>query len=205
MEDTIKRLAELGLDTESGMAYTGGAERYIAAIARYVGSAERNVSDIAELMGSGDLRGFMTAVHAVKSNSKMIGHTELYGAFERLEAAAANGDTAYIAENCGKVLEKYRGFAQAAKPFIPTPESPAAAELSADEAAETAGRLLAALDDFDDELSAELVKKLSGYPFGGADRERLAAAERYIGEFMYDEAAAVIGEIIPAIKDKTGE
>ena len=58
-----------------------------------------------------------------------------------------------------------------------------------------AAQLLEALDDFDDDLSAELVKKLSGYPFRLTQKDRLAEAAAFIGDFLYDEAAEIIKEI----------
>ena len=48
---------------------------------------------------------------------------------------------------------------------------------------------------FDDELSAELVTRLSGYPFGDGDREKLAETKKLISDFMYDEAADLIREL----------
>ena len=57
-----------------------------------------------------------------------------------------------------------------------------------------------ALDDFDDDLSAELVAKLGGYPFRITQRQKLKKAADLISDFMYDEAAELIKEIIPSIE-----
>ena len=76
----------------------------------------------------------------------------------------------------------------------------AADEISADVAKDTADKLLVALDDFDDELSKELAKKLSGYPFRITQKEKLKEAIAYIEDFMYDEAIDVIREIYSAIE-----
>ena len=69
-------------------------------------------------------------------------------------------------------------------------------EISAEEALTTANKLLAALDDFDDELSKELALKLTGYPFRITQKELLTQAIGYINDFLYDEAAEKIREII---------
>ncbi|MBR2274989.1 MAG: hypothetical protein IJ873_02865, partial [Lachnospiraceae bacterium] len=61
-------------------------------------------------------------------------------------------------------------------------------------------QLLAALDDFDDELAAELAEKLSGYPFRITQRGKLREAAEQIGDFMYDNAADLIREILEAIE-----
>ena len=72
-------------------------------------------------------------------------------------------------------------------------------ELSADEAKKTAEALLNALDDFDDELSLELAGKLSNYPFRITQKQRLREATDNIQDFLYDEAAELIREIVPSI------
>lgn len=192
MEQTLQKLQELGLDTDTGIAYTGNPEKYLAAIARYVRSCRENIDDIGKHRASGDLQRFIVAVHAVKSNSKMIGHTELFKAFESLEFAGKRDDTAFIDENNDAILKRYTEVAEQLKPFAEEPAEAAAPAISLAEAGEIAEKLLEALDDFDDELSAELVKKLSGYPFEGGDKEKLAQAKKYISDFMYDEAAELI-------------
>ena len=74
------------------------------------------------------------------------------------------------------------------------------ADATSAEAKETASKLLEALDDFDDDLSMELAEKLTGYPFRMTQKGKLKEAVGLIGEFMYDEAAELIKEIMPAIE-----
>ncbi|MBR1832029.1 MAG: hypothetical protein IJ784_06300 [Ruminiclostridium sp.] len=195
MEQKLQELQALGLDTDTGIMFTGSPEKYIPAIARYVRSCEDNISGIREHLASGDMQRYTIAVHAVKSNSKMIGHTELFKAFESLEAAGKRDDLAFIGENNDRILERYAEAAEQLKPFAEGPAEAAAPAIALAEAGETAEKLLEALDDFDDELSAELVTRLSGYPFGDGDREKLAETKKLISDFMYDEAADLIREL----------
>ncbi len=192
MEQTLQKLQELGLDTETGISYTGSPEKYIAAIARYVRSCEENIADIGKHRSSDDLQRYIVAVHAVKSNSKMIGHTELFKAFESLEFAGKENNTAFIDANNDAILKRYSDVSEQLRPFTAEPAEAAAPAITLAEAADVTEKLLEALDDFDDELSAELVKKLSGYAFDDGDKEKLAEAKKYISDFMYDEAAEVI-------------
>ena len=53
MELTLQKLRELGLDTETGIGYTGSPEKYIAAIARYVRCCGDNTADIGKHLASG--------------------------------------------------------------------------------------------------------------------------------------------------------
>ena len=57
-----------------------------------------------------------------------------------------------------------------------------------------------ALDEFDDELSSQLVSKLAGYPFRMTQRQKLDEAADNIGNFLYDEALELIKEIYTAIE-----
>ena len=54
-------------------------------------------------------------------------------------------------------------------------------------------------DDFDDDEAKMLAKKLTGYPFRLTQAERLKEAIGYIEDFIYDESAQIIKEIIPSI------
>ena len=68
-------------------------------------------------------------------------------------------------------------------------------EITADEARRIAAELLAALDDFDDELSKKLVLKLGGYPFSTPQRDKLAKALNYIDDYQYENAEELIREL----------
>ena len=196
----ITWLSEVGLDTKTGMDYTGGSDKYLSAIKRYRGSYEKNRIKIAEYLKSKDYESYMITVHALKSNSRMIGAMRLGEAFEELEMAARNNDIEVIDAKTQPTLEMYDELIKKLSPIDELGDVRAADEISADVAKDTADKLLVALDDFDDELSKELAKKLSGYPFRITPKEKLKEAIAYIEDFMYDEAIDVIREIYSAIE-----
>ena len=196
----ITWLSEVGLDTKTGMDYTGGSDKYLSAIKRYRGSYEKNRIKIAEYLKSKDYESYMITVHALKSNSRMIGAMRLGEAFEELEMAARNNDIEVIDAKTQPTLEMYDELIKKLSPIDELGDVRAADEISADVAKDTADKLLVALDDFDDELSKELAKKLSGYPFRITQKEKLKEAIAYIEDFMYDEAIDVIREIYSAIE-----
>ncbi|MCR5674587.1 MAG: Hpt domain-containing protein [Lachnospiraceae bacterium] len=200
MDYDFSWLAEAGLDTGTGLDYTGGKEKYLSALQRFFKSHEKNRARVLDYFESKDWENYRITVHALKSNAKMIGATDLSKAFEALETAAASGDTAAIERDHAPVIEAYDHLAEVLKPIGEMGDVRAADEISAEVARETADKLLAALDDFDDELSKELATKLSGYPFRITQRDRLKEAAGLIEDFMYDEAAEIIREIVPAIE-----
>ena len=200
MDFDMEQLGVLGIDMQTGIDYTGGKDKYISALQRFYKSSGKNKANIHEFMDSNDMENLSITVHALKSNSKMIGAAGLSSMFETLELASRNNDSDTVNANIEKTLQEYDRILTALKPLGESETCRAAGEISGAEAKDIADRLLAALDDFDDDLSAELAGKLSGYPFRITQRGRLREAITLIGEFMYDEAADIIKEIIPAIE-----
>lgn len=192
-------LKEAGLDTDAGQGYTGGEDKYLSAVRRFIRNHEKNKAGIMEYHEERDLESYSIAVHALKSNSRMIGAAMLGNLFEELETAAKAGDTETIDDKTSAALASYDELIEKLKPVGGLDEVIVPGELSADEARDTADRLLAALDDFDDELSKELALKLAGYPFRITQRDMLEKAVGFIDDFMYDEAAELVKEIYPSI------
>lgn len=196
----INSLAEMGLDTKAGLSYTGGADKYISAVCRFFKNYEKNKILVDEYYAVKDYENYMITVHALKSNAKMIGATTLSGSFETLEAAARSKDNALIEELNGPIMSDYAALIEKLAPVGEMGDVRAADEISADEAKDTAQKLLDALDDFDDDKAKRLAKKLTGYPFRTSQANRLKEAIGYIEDFVYDESAQIIKDIIPTIE-----
>ena len=193
-------LKELGIDKEAGIGYTGNEDKYLSAVGRYCNAYETNRAKVEEYFAAKDYENYMICVHSLKSNSRMIGAAQLAAMFETLEMAARNNEISVIEEKTAETLKLYGSLVEKLRPYCPSDEGGAAQALSSDEAVKTAEELLSALDDFDDELSKKLAAKLSGYPFSKEEGDKLKEAQKYIDDFMYDEAAELIKEISPAIK-----
>ncbi len=200
MDYDFSILEENGFSVADGISYTGRKEKYVSALQRFFKGYESNKKAIEGLLASGDTEGYSIKVHALKSNSRMIGAVGLGDAFEELELAVKDGNTDFINDKTPEVLRSYRKVIEIIRPFGEMDSVKVSDEISADEAKETAEQLLIALDDFDDDLSAKLAFKLGGYPFRITQRQKLKEAADYISDFMYDEAAELIKEIISAIE-----
>ena len=70
-------LEEKRISTKNGITYTGSVEKYISAMQRYLRGYEKNRSALEELFAAEDTEGFMIRDHALKSNSRMIGASEV--------------------------------------------------------------------------------------------------------------------------------
>lgn len=200
MEFDFSVLEENGISVTEGISYTGGSEKYVSALQRYFRRYESNKKALEDFLSAGDMENYSIKVHSLKSNSRMIGASALGDAFEELELAAKEGNAGLVNSKSPLALDLYARVIDAIRPFGEMEKVTASDEITAEEAKETAEKLLEALDDFDDDLSAELAAKLGGYPFRITQRQKLKEAAGLIGDFMYDEAAELIKEIIPAIE-----
>jgi len=196
----ITWLNETGLDTETGITYTGGNEKYISALQRFYKNYEKNRDKVKEFLDARDYESYMITVHALKSNAKMIGARNLSTLFETLETAARNKEIDLIEAQNMIALKEYDALIQKLAPIGSMGDVRAADEISAEVARQTVDKLLAALDDFDDEEAKKQAKILSGYPFRMTQADKLKEAVSFIEDFMYDEAADVIRQIAPAIE-----
>lgn len=196
----ITWIKDIGLDTDTGIGYTGGEDKYVSAIGRFYNNYEKNKTKVEESFSAKDYESYMITVHALKSNAKTLGAMELSRDFEMLETAAREKDTAVIEEQTTPVMLKYAKLIELLSPIADMGDVKATDEISAEVAKDTAFKLLDALEDFDDELSKTLAQKLSGYPFRPTQADELKEAIAQIEDFMYDEAADLIREIYPTIE-----
>lgn len=196
----ITFLEDYGIDTRLGMEYTGSEEKYISAVQRYYKNYQANKEKVEDYLVRDDIDNYTILVHALKSNSLMIGAKELSEDFKMLEMAGNNDDIATIKAKTGDTLEKYGNLIKAIEPIGKADIKPPADEISGDEAKKVADELLLALDDFNDELSSKLISKLSGYPFRLTQKEKLSKAASFIENFDYDPAVEIIKEIYDSIE-----
>ncbi len=196
----ITWLNETGLDTKTGISYTGGQDKYISALWRFYKNYEKNRAKVCEYLEAKDYESYMITVHALKSNAKMIGARDLSTLFETLETAARNNEIGLIEAQNAVALKEYDELIQKLAPIGDMGDVRAADEISAEDARKTVEKLLEALDDFDDEEAKKLAMILSGYPFRMTQADKLKEAVAFIEDFMYDEAADIIRQIAPAIE-----
>ena len=200
MEIDITWIREVGLDTETGISYTGGEIKYVSALVRFYKNYEKNRAKVCEYLETGDYENYMITVHALKSNARMIGAGNLSKLFEALEIAAGNRETGFVEAQTVVALKEYDDLIKKLTPVSGMGDIRPAGEISAQAAKETADKLLAALDDFDDEEAKKQAMILSGYPFRMTQAAMLKEAVLFIEDFMYDEAADIIRQIVQTIE-----
>lgn len=200
MELELDFLEKQGININEAIAYTGSLENYISALQRYFKGYEASRKAVLDFLSAGDIENYMIKIHALKSNSKMIGALDLASAFNELELAAKRGDMDYIKNFNDPAIEKYDSVHDIIRPIGEMREIHAPGEIGAGEAREISEKLLETLDDFDSDVSFQLAVKLKGYPFRMTQRDKLNRAIDLIKDFLYDEAAEIIREISAEIE-----
>lgn len=185
-------LVNAGINVSEGISYTGRDDKYISAIQRFYSSYEKNRKDIEGFIEAGDIENYTILVHAVKSNARTLGADKLFELALDLEMKGREKDVDYVIQNNPKMFEEYEKVIGIFKPYGEMEKVKPADEIDETEAFEVVSNLLSALEDFDDERSLELMDKLSGYPFRPTQKNLLTDAKKYVEDFFYDEAIAII-------------
>ncbi|MBR5377067.1 MAG: response regulator [Lachnospiraceae bacterium] len=108
LEERIHRLKEKGFDTDAALAYcTGSPQFYAELLDEFASSSAQKMADLDGMLENGDLHGYATAVHALKSTSRTIGANALSELARELELAADEGKADLIKEKHGIMMELY--------------------------------------------------------------------------------------------------
>ena len=195
----IEFLKEKVINTDDGISYTGSREKYLAAVRRYCDGYDQNRRAVEEAYVHKNLGDLMVKVHGLKSNSRMIGAADMAKAFEELELSAKAGDLEYVLNKTPDVLAAYEDLISFLKSVAGEEEAGQVVSLSREEALEITEKLIAALDEFDDSMSLELIETLKGYPFEPDMEKKLENASLYIHDFLYDEAREIVTDFLNII------
>ncbi len=196
-------LENIGFDINSALGFTGGEDRLYSAMALFEKAYPQMCEKLKGFADDKDYTDFSITVHAVKSNARMLGATELFKIAEQLELGTKEGFYESFEEDLSKFFDLYKEAVDAIKPYAKSKDKEAPAELiGRGEAIAILGKLAESLEDYDDTESAKLFKKLDGFLFNDELRKILDEAAKLLDEFMYDEALECVNNVIDAMGDK---
>ena len=99
-EYDLERLRETGIDVDAGLHYCAGDRSlYFEMLSDFVRTFEGKLEEAERFYHDKNWHEYEVAVHAMKSNVKMIGATSVSELAKNLEEAAENGDTGFITEH----------------------------------------------------------------------------------------------------------
>ncbi len=111
-DDSFEALRAAGVDTETGVRYSGGdPEMYRALLREYAGGAQEKMRALREYRDAGDWKNYAIVAHALKSASRMIGAAALSETAARLEAAADAGQSEVIQQAHDDMIARYAALA----------------------------------------------------------------------------------------------
>lgn len=188
------------IDVSKALEYTGDAEKYVNALERYYANYDKIKRTLSDSLESGNMKEYSVCVHSLKSNSYMLGMTELSEKAKGLEALSREGKTEEVTLGTKALFSEYERVIGVIEPFCHMDYSPQVEKIGAKEALSVTSFLMTALEEFDDDRAMTLLKQLEGYSFDFPEHSLLIRAMEYVENFDYDSAEDLIKELIKAIK-----
>ena len=198
MEQNFDILREKGLDVDAALSFTGNDSRYIKALTRYYNAYEKNSARIKNSYDNKDYEDYTIIVHSLKSNSRMIGDNELGDLAEKLQYAGQDKDVDLIEAETENLLTKYKELVDLIEPFVDNSEEDRAKA----DALKLSNELKSAIEDFDYNKSVEIYDKLSHVSMHASNKMILQGIKTKLDEFMYEEAAQAVGDLIIHLQGK---
>ncbi len=208
--DEMSRLAEAGIQTDSGLSYCrGDKDFYVQMLTMFVQEAERKAGEIDGLFAQKDYDNYAIQVHALKSTSKLLGANELSEDAKALEAAAKQKDEDYIQGHHEALIQEYRETKRRIQEAIGVAEEEsdvAEEEPQGQEIAETElfgklEELRESLDTFEADRAQGLLEELSGCCYNGkALKPLLKEARRDVEDFELEAASEKIAALAESLK-----
>ncbi|MCR5122743.1 MAG: response regulator [Ruminococcus sp.] len=109
--DVFDKLTALGLDVQSAMEYfMGDRDFYLEMTADFAVSCAESADLLDELHKAGKLNDYRIKVHALKSNARSLGATDISKQALALETAAKDNDAEYIENNHERLVSSCKAM-----------------------------------------------------------------------------------------------
>ncbi len=179
-------------DVEAGIKNCGSDEGYISVLTVFHQTAKTKADEIENLFNENDVENYTIKVHALKSSARIIGAGKMSKLAEELEAAGKSGDTQFIADNTGSLLDMYRTFDRHLEAFdTKKSDLPYIDAKALKEAYQTIVEIAQGMDY---ELMEGILSDLRTYNLPEADAKRVAAIERMLTELDWDGIIQEVGD-----------
>ena len=110
----MKRLEAAGIDVNAGLRYCANDEAlYFEMLDNFTASCEGKLREIGRFLLDEDWHSYEVAVHALKSNVKIIGSMSVYEETREREEAAVRGDTQFVRQQHESMSRHARDLADA--------------------------------------------------------------------------------------------
>jgi len=176
------------LDTQGARQLLGNDKLYLNILKKFYESIPTKAKAIKGFFDEQNIHAYTIAVHALKSEARQIGATELSSMAAELEKAGNENDTRIIREKTVYMMKKYLSYLQDLKPFFGEDEATSAQKEKIDN--DTLGglfeKLAAALDELDMDGMEEVSAKLDEYGYEGEEADICKELKEAISEMDMD-------------------
>ena len=186
------------IDAETGIHNCGSAEAYQFVLDMFYDSVDDRRKEIENYYQSGDRDAYMVKVHALKTSVQIIGAAEFGSRLQQMEDAGKEGDTAYIREHHGNLIEELEEMknrlAGVCMGKTEKTEEKKLREADAGFLDKLFRKALVAAEMMDIGALEEALEEIGEYRLEGKDREVFEEALKKADAFDYDGVVKVLSD-----------
>ena len=188
-------------DIHVGLSYAGSEEQYVKFLRRYFSMIQGKAKRIKQCCEREDIEEYILEVHALKSNSRLIGAISLADEAEYLEQCGMSGHTEEIKKKTPQLLKSYKAVKDLFS-FILTKEEQEVGDIkiTPEETREIYNEIIGALEEFDIDTAAYLLDSMMNYELSEAQSEYVFRAKKNVVDFAYDKAMEVMKIALSTLK-----
>ncbi len=180
-------------DINVGLSYAGSEEQYVKFLRRYFSMIQGKTKRIKQCCEREDIEEYTMEVHALKSNSRLIGAVSLANEAEYLEQCGMSGNIEEIKKKTPQMLKSLKALKELFS-FIISKDEQEKGELkiSPEETKEIYKEIIEALEEFDIDTADFLLDSIMNYDLSEAQSEYVFRAKKKVVDFAYDKAMEVM-------------
>ncbi|MBE5857047.1 MAG: Hpt domain-containing protein [Lachnospiraceae bacterium] len=180
-------------DINVGLSYAGSEEQYVKFLKRYFSMIQGKTKRIKQCCEREDIEEYTMEVHALKSNSRLIGAISLADEAEYLEQCGMSGNVEEIKKKTPQLLKSFKALKELFS-FIISKEEQEKGDLkiSPEETKEVYKEIIEALEEFDIDTADYLLDSMMNYELSEAQSEYIFRAKKKVVDFAYDKAMEVM-------------
>ena len=177
------------IDVEKGLKNFTDKMSYLETLMTHAKMLDNNISEIQELYDSGNIPDATIKIHALKSNSRIVGAFDIGDLAQELENAGNEGDTEKLAEGIGPLLDRCRKLSEQLAPLKEQPEEHDDRDLppiSDEEFSEACELIKEYSMSFNNKGILSAIEDLREYKLSDEKKEKLKQVEKATVEFEYE-------------------
>ncbi|MBO7387403.1 MAG: Hpt domain-containing protein [Lachnospiraceae bacterium] len=180
-------------DINVGLSYAGSEEQYVKFLKRYFSMTQGKTKRIKQCCEREDIEEYTMEVHALKSNSRLIGAISLADEAEYLEQCGMSGNIEEIKKKTPQMLKSLKAVKELFS-FIISKEEQEKGDLkiSPEETKKIYKEIIEALEEFDIDTADYLLDSMMNYELTEAQTEYIFRAKKKVVDFAYDKAMEVM-------------